>query len=28
VVRAKRAAYAVSFAVLRADVIDLVSRVT
>ncbi len=28
VVRAKRAAYAVSFAVLRADVMDLVSRVT
>jgi ribonuclease P protein component len=28
VVRAKRGAYAVSFAVLRADVLDLVSRVT
>jgi len=28
VVRAKRAAYAASFAVLRADVMDLVSRVT
>lgn len=28
VVRAKRAAYEVSFAVLRADVMDLVSRVT
>ena len=28
VVRVKRAAYAASFAVLRADVMDLVSRVT
>ena len=28
VVRAKRAAYAVPFAVLRADVLDLVSRVS
>lgn len=28
VVRAKRAAYEASFAVLRADVMDLVSRVT
>lgn len=28
VVRAKRAAYEVSFAVLRADVMDLVNRVT